>query len=230
MILYLSITGVFIGHNKELGTWMKSVGVSQTWLPPSFGLSSWDGWIESVVAYPGQPDKLTIGNRVGLFTSDDAGTSWHREHDANDNPITTATRLRRIGGGLFLPNGMSGPSLIRADGTTSLEVKPIDHSKHEGMSNMTGMFMPTDVTALGDKFVWRSMDNLLVTDSSGVEVDRMIFHQPKDPGVPWFTFFVRTHNGAIFWSEWRWVNDVFAVFAVFLMITGLIRWWRKKWA
>jgi hypothetical protein len=35
--------------------------------------------------------------------------------------------------------------------------------------------------------------------------------------------------GTIFWSEWKWVNDVFAVLAVFLSVTGLIRWWRQKW-
>ena len=230
MILYLSITGVFIGHNKELGTWMKSVSVSQDWLTPSFAISSWDGWIESVIAYPGQPDKLTIGNRVGLFTSNDTGNSWRRELDTNGNPITTATRLRRIGGDLLMPNGMSGPSVIRGDDMSNREVKPIDHSKHVNMSNMAGMFMPTDVTVIGDNYAWRSMDNILVTDSTGTEVDRRAFHQPLDKGVPWFTFFTRIHNGAIFWSEWRWVNDIFAIFAVFLMITGLIRWWRRKWA
>ena len=36
--------------------------------------------------------------------------------------------------------------------------------------------------------------------------------------------------GTIFWSEWRWMNDVFSIAAVLLSITGLIRWWRKKWA
>jgi hypothetical protein len=36
--------------------------------------------------------------------------------------------------------------------------------------------------------------------------------------------------GTIFWSEWKWINDLFSVVAVVLSVTGLIRWWRKKWA
>jgi hypothetical protein len=229
-ILYLSVTGVFIGHYRELGTWMKAASVSQAWLTPSYRLSDWDGWIDSIAAYPGQPDKLTIGNRVGLFTSTDGGKSWSRERNQEGDPVAYATKVRRIGNYLLIPNGMSGPSFIRDSNQKSHEVVPNDESEGAGTGGMAGMFMPSDVTANGDRFTWRSMDNLLVTDADGMALERRPFRQPMDPGVPWFTFFVRIHNGAIFWTEWRWANDVFAVLAVLLTVTGLIRWWRKKYA
>lgn len=98
-----------------------------------------------------------------------------------------------------------------------------------GMGGMEGMFMPSDVTRLGDNFVWKSSSKMYVTDADGKEIETFDVKQPSDPGTPWFSWLLRVHMGTIFWSEWRWVNDVFAVLAVFLSVTGLIRWWRQKW-
>ena len=97
------------------------------------------------------------------------------------------------------------------------------------MGGMEGMFMPSDVTRLGDNFVWKSSSKNYVTDADGKEIETFEGKQPSDPGTPWFSWLLRVHMGTIFWSEWRWVNDVFAVLAVFLSVTGLIRWWRQKW-
>jgi hypothetical protein len=36
------------------------------------------------------------------------------------------------------------------------------------------------------------------------------------------------HTGALFWSEWRWVNDIFAALTLILVATGLVRWRRLK--
>jgi hypothetical protein len=98
-----------------------------------------------------------------------------------------------------------------------------------GMGGMEGMFMPTDVSRSGDRLLWKSSNKLYVTDENGKEIERFDVAQPQDPGTPWFSWMLRLHVGTIFWSEWRWVNDVFATLAVFLTVTGLIRWWRQKW-
>jgi hypothetical protein len=97
------------------------------------------------------------------------------------------------------------------------------------MGGMEGMFMPSDVTRLGDNFVWKSSSKMYVTDAEGKEIETFDVKQPTDSGTPWFSWLLRVHMGTIFWSEWKWVNDVFAVLAVFLSVTGLIRWWRQKW-
>lgn len=98
------------------------------------------------------------------------------------------------------------------------------------MGGMGNMFMPSDVTRMGEKFAWKTSSKLLVTDADGHEIEKQDIKQPMDAGVPWFTWFLRVHMGTIFWSEWRWINDLFSVVAVFLSVTGLVRWWRKKWA
>ena len=110
----------------------------------------------------------------------------------------------------------------------------MDHAHHMGgmgdMDPMANMYMPTDVTRLSDKFAWKTTDKLLVTDADGGIVDKFVVKAPNEPGVPLFTWFLRAHMGTIFWSQWKWVNDVFSVAAVLLSFTGLVRWWRKKWA
>ena len=67
----------------------------------------------SIVAYPGKPDALTIGNRIGLFTSLDGGKTWALEKGADGKPLQNAGRLRRLDDKVLVPNGMAGPSLIR---------------------------------------------------------------------------------------------------------------------
>ncbi len=272
MLIYLAVTGIFIGHGRELGGWMKATRIPQAYLTPAFDGSSWAGWIDAIVAYPAMPGAFTIGNRVGMFTTVDNGRSWAREEDATGKPVGAATRLRRIGDKLLVSGGMAGPSLIRGADQVDHEVvvggrggnreagaermggmdhSGMDHAHHganggagmsagqgagmarraetAGMGGMEGMFMPSDVTRLGDNFVWKSSSKNYVTDADGKEIETFEGKQPSVPGTPWFSWLLRVHMGTIFWSEWRWVNDVFAVLAVFLSVTGLIRWWRQKW-
>ncbi|MGD0641223.1 MAG: PepSY domain-containing protein [Roseiarcus sp.] len=282
MIVYLSVSGIFIGHSRELGAWMRSVHIPQAYLTPIFAIHSWNDWIDSVVAYPGKPDALTIGNRVGLFTTLDGGKSWTLDKGADGRPLQSAGRLRRLDDKVLVPNGMAGPSLIR-DADLALHqvdvgdqyapmamatvgehrharpqngeagaggamagmdhAQPTDHPHHMGgmggtsgmagmgdMDSMANMFMPSDVTPLGDKFAWKTTDKLLVTDADGRIADKIVVKAPNEPGVPLSTWFLRIHMGTIFWSQWKWVNDVFAIAAVLLSVTGLIRWQRKKWA
>ncbi|MGC1863746.1 MAG: PepSY domain-containing protein [Methylocystis sp.] len=268
MLIYLVVTGIFIGHGRELGDWMKATRIPQAYLTPAFDGSSWAGWIDASVAYPGMPGAFTIGNRIGMFTTADNGRSWAREEDATGKPVGAATRLRRIDDKVLVSGGMAGPSLIRGADQVDHEVvvggrggnreaeaermggmdhSGTDHAHHgvnggagmsagmarraetAGMGGMEAMFMPSDVTRLGDNFVWKNSSRIYVTDADGKEIETFESRQPSDPGTPWFSWLLRVHMGTIFWSEWRWVNDIFAVLAVFLSVTGLIRWWRQKW-
>ena len=73
MLIYLAVTGIFIGHGRELGDWMRATRIPQAYLTPAFDGSSWAGWIDAIVAYPGMPGAFTIGNRIGMFTTVDYG-------------------------------------------------------------------------------------------------------------------------------------------------------------
>jgi hypothetical protein len=90
-------------------------------------------------------------------------------------------------------------------------------------------FAPSDVTAFDGGLLWRTGAKLVVTSLDGARLEMIEPTNPDSPGVPMFMWLRSIHTGALFWSEWRWVNDIFATLALFLIGTGLIRWWRQKW-
>ncbi|CBE68967.1 MAG: hypothetical protein F9K13_11160 [Candidatus Methylomirabilis oxygeniifera] len=218
-LLYLVITGIFFGHFKELGEWMRRAQVSSTFYPPVYHLNVWDGWIEAVVGYPGQPEKLSIGTRVGLFTSEDGGRTWSAERAGNER-ITAARRLRRFGEALYIGDWMGVNSYLKQqDGAGWLKLS----DKHAHMAG--------DITRLGDgQLGWlHHGKTVAITDQSGQVHGQIELTQPQADGVPWYYVLRQLHDGLIFWQHWKWLNDLFAVLAVTLVVTGLIRWWRVKW-
>ena len=89
----LFVTGVYIGHFAALSPWFKATTVPQSALPPAYALHNWNDWIEAIAAYPGQPERLSLGTRIGLFTTDDNGRTWHTETSVTGGVL----RLRRVG-------------------------------------------------------------------------------------------------------------------------------------
>jgi len=218
-LLYLVITGIFFGHIKELREWLGRVQVPSIVQPPVYRLSVWDGWIEAIVGYPGQPGRLSIGTRVGLFTSEDGGRTWSAEQ-AGAERITAARRLRRFGSAIYIGGWMGGGSYLR----------PQDNA---GWLKLSGhhVNMAGDVTQLGDgQLGWLHQGKtLMITDGSGRVHGQIELPQPQTDGIPWYYVLRQLHDGLIFWEHWKWLNDLFAVLATILIATGLIRWWRVKW-
>lgn len=218
-LLYLAITGIFFGHIKELREWLGRVQVPSFLHPPVYHLNVWDGWIEAVTGYPGQPEKLSIGTRIGLLTSEDEGRTWSAEQ-AGTERISAARRLRRFGDSLYIGGWMSGSSYLRQqDGAGWLKLS----DRH---ANMAG-----DITRLEDGQIgWLHQGKtLVVTDRSGQVRGQIELTQPQADGVPWYYVLRKLHDGLIFWEHWKWLNDLFAVLTTTLVVTGLIRWWRVKW-
>ena len=48
-------------------------------------------------------------------------------------------------------------------------------------------------------------------------------------GTSLFLFFADVHTGVIFHNQFRWLNDLFAILAITLVISGPVIWWRRKW-
>ncbi|MDD5559245.1 PepSY domain-containing protein [Candidatus Methylomirabilis sp.] len=218
-LLYLVITGIFFGHSKELGEWLRRVQVPSIFYPPVYHLNVWDGWIEAVIGYPGQPEKLSIGTRVGLFTSEDGGRTWSAEH-AGAERIAAARRLRRFGDSLYIGGWMGINNYMKPqDGAGWLTLS----DKHAHMTS--------DITRLEDGQIgWLHHGKTVVmTDRSGQVRGQIELTQPVEDGVPWYYVLRQLHDGLIFWQHWKWLNDLFAVLAITLVVTGLIRWWRVKW-
>lgn len=54
---------------------------------------------------------------------------------------------------------------------------------------------------------------------------------PKPPVVManWFDIIDGLHTGKIIASWWNWANDIFAIMAIVLVVSGMMRWWKRKW-
>jgi hypothetical protein len=66
---------------------------------------------------------------------------------------------------------------------------------------------------------------LHISDAAGHEVEGRNFTGPRADIVPIYTIATRLHTGALFWKEWKWINDAFALAGLILLGTGLARWW-----
>ena len=209
-IIYLAISGIFLNHGKELGKWMKSVAIAQPLQTPVYALRSWGSEIYAIAAYPDHPQRISLGTRLGLFTSDDFGNSWRRE-SAIDGFVWT---LKRMDNTLLL-GGMGAPNRVLLNGSWQI-VKDSGH-------------MPTDITRDPDgRWYWINSKSVMKGGLNKPYVKANVAF-PTLTGVAWFYLLDALHSGMLFTPQWKWVNDVFALLAVFLVLSGLTRWWRNKW-
>jgi hypothetical protein len=112
----------------------------------------------------------------------------------------------------------------------------VDHDKmamkhqHASTEKMMEMrFMPQDVTEIDGEVFWKSGDKLFTSGINGTQPMPTSMTGPQIQGVPLWMWYRQIHTGMLFWSEWRWINDLFGLSAIFLVLTGVIRWWRQKW-
>lgn len=212
--IYLSVTGILLDHGKEFRAWMNSIEISRSWQTPVYNLSSWKGEIYGIVNDLDNSEKFSIGTRLGLFTTTDNGQHWQREKLLGDKAHFIWT-LRRHDKSILI-GGMGGPNMVKVANEPWKAVKDVGH-------------MPSDVT-VDDKgnWIWKSRHGLKsITRKTGLSNHDI--NLPVTNAVPLFYVFDGLHSGILIHSQWKWINDVIAIIAIFLVVTGLIRWWRKKW-
>jgi len=222
-ILYLSVTGIFLDHAEGLRDFMRSISVTRAWQPPVYNYASWEGEIYNVLAYPRQPEKISIGTRLGLFTSENSGLSWQREHlmptEKANKKSAFIWMMKRVGDDVFI-GGMGAPNFIKRGNGGWRIVKGAGH-------------MPSDVTFDEKGNRWWMTRHGIKIERTNADVLRQAISLPEQKKatqrVPWYFVFDGLHSGVLIHQQWKWVNDIVSVLAVFLVVTGLIRWWRVKW-
>lgn len=212
--VYLSLTGILLDHGKEFRNWMSSTEITRNWQTPVYNLNSWDGEIYGIDSDKDKLNKFSVATRLGLFTTHDNGQHWQRERMPGNKALFVWS-LRRHGDTVFI-GGMGGPNMVKTANSPWSPVKGVGH-------------MPSDIT-IDEKnnWVWKSRHGLM----SGNTKDGFTHQQsnlPVTDFVPWFYVIDGLHSGVLIHSQWKWINDLISVFAIVLVITGLIRWWRKKW-
>ncbi len=105
--IILLITGIFLDHPKLLGSFMRSVKIPYSMLPPVYGTLKEDIWSVDL-----EDKSFRVGNRYGIYESVDL-TSWTMKSKG------FAYRMKRLDDTLYI-SGMGAPNRIYQDEKMSI--------------------------------------------------------------------------------------------------------------
>ena len=218
-IIYLSVTGIMVDHIFALIDYGKTVTLQRESLPPIYQYKTLEGEISSVVAYPGEPEAISISTRLGVLNSTDSGKTWAGDQSL---PTTLGTdaglvNLFREGDYVFVGVGTVGNAYRKiSDPVWTFIEMPADH------------LAITDASRSGD--TWYLKNSRMISKGtletpftpSGVTY-------PPVKGTTFFLFLADIHTGNIIHTKFIWVNDLVALMAIILALTGPVSWWKRKW-
>lgn len=216
-ILYLCITGIFFDHARTFMIASKDTHVSRDVLFSAFDLTDMRGEVTGVIGTPNAPETLSLMTRIGLVRTTDNGQTWAM---VDDLPMLAHAK----GGltGMLYTHGATfigthgGPNYVRYDGENTWAQIP-------GLR----MFIQ-DATRIGDEWILKGSRGFVhgTLDGNLKPVDIPL---PGITGMPINSFVADLHAGFMFTDHWVWVNDVIAVMAIFLALSGLINVCYRRW-
>ena len=215
-LLLVFITGIYQDHRGDVQMMFRKMTVPSAILPPAYRAGAgWQGQVMNVaLAKDGGGELLAIGNRRGMFVSRDMGQSW--SHEAGFKG--PAMRMRKIGGTLYVPGRMMRRVQVRRDdGWQTLDVPKM-------------VVMINEMSAGPDGSIWWTRDrNVFKTTLAGQMRGKMLHNPPKLGYLPWASFAAELHEGSLISKQWKWINDLFALLGITLVVTGFLRWRKRKW-
>ncbi len=75
-LLYLSATGIAMGHKFGFNAWAKKIVLDSSWLTGNYDLRTLEGELITVFAPTADPERLTALTRLGGLVSSDGGVTW----------------------------------------------------------------------------------------------------------------------------------------------------------
>jgi uncharacterized iron-regulated membrane protein len=216
-VLILAVTAFALNHIYGFIDATKGWEVPRASLPPAYQASNLDGEIDGVAAWPGQPGRLSISSRFGVLQSLDNGRSWRTEPSIPD------------------PSGMAGANLFRVDESVFVgrggDRNVVQAGGAGGWQFLKGL--PTGITSAtrqGDQWLLKNSRGFYLADANKGSIRKAdIQFKNAVAGTTLFLFAADIHAGVIFHEQFKWLNDVFAVLAVLLVISGPVIWLRRKW-
>ena len=209
-IVYLSVTGILLDHVVGFGNWSRDVPMERASLPPVYQYRSLGEELEQVVAYPGEPRRLSVSTRLGLLHTDDGGRSWKADIDTGDQ----GGNLFRVGNRVFFSNNRA-MHLQRRDGNRAW-------SEIKGPATMV-----SDGVLLDSALYLKNSRGFYREQASG-DFELTDMKSPQLAGATFYLFVVDVHTGNIIHEQFKWVNDLVGALAVLLVLTGPVLWWRWK--
>ena len=216
-IVYLSVTGIFLDHARAFLPSAVNMTTDAGLAPGPYRLRSLSGEMEALRTDPARPEHLTVLTRMGLIASEDGGVTW-----AFDETTPFAVNQRHNNPGFVHRGDMSfmgnhgGPVSLRSD-------------RDGAWGSIPSRMMVQDAAPLGDDWVLKGSGGFMLWSPDSGDLTELDIANPQLPGMPVKRFMTDVHSGLIFHDSFVWVNDLAALIAIFMCITGFTAWWRKKW-
>ncbi len=218
-IITLSLSGVFLDHARPLIPSLKEISLSQAILPGSYDLSSFDGEVHAII--PGtEKGTYWIATRLGLLKTSQDGKTWTYD-PATPLPVQKLTGHPHVNyrDGVAFMGTHGGPNYVKLERDGAW-------AKVEGLG-LRLMFQ--DAGRVGESWVYKSSGGFFTGDLFG-DIRPLSFSQPQIAGMPIGLMLEDLHTGLMISTGFIWVNDLAAILAIILSVTGLINWWHRKWA
>lgn len=214
-LLLVFLTGLYQNHRGDLQMMFRQVVVPAAILPPAYRGDGWKGQVMNLALVEDpRGEVLVVGNRRGIFASSDRGQSWKREAGFKG----PAMRLRKIAGKLYAPGRMMRRVQVR------------EHGVWRDLAVPKPVVMINEMSpGPGDTIVWTRGDTIFRTSTAGQMRGKEHNALPKIGYLPWANFAAELHEGTLIWKQWKWINDVIALLGLMLVITGFLRWRKRRW-
>ena len=219
-LLYLSSTGIAMGHKFGFNSWAKHIHLDSSSLTGNYDLQTLDGEVATVFAPTDDPDRLVGLTRLGGIGSDDGGRTWRYDHafPLKLNNYWAAAKYRLTDGYEFVSDE-GNRHFFRASGSTSWTKIP---------TKTFGLIL--DARRAGDStylYTWYGV--FKGTPETGFE---QVSLTPAPLEGLDIAFLIRVIHGLLINHDVLvWFNDASAVAVFLLALTGLIIWLtrRRKW-
>ena len=218
-ILYVSVTGIMVDHIQELIDYSKDVHLSRDMLPPLYQYKNLSHEISDIVAFPDDPAHMIAASRFGILESRDGGKFWAVDKQLPESLGSDGGRFNvfRVGEMIFLGVGSIGQFYRHQDSNSWTQLK-VDGP-------------PLAITSASQRDgTWYIKNSRAIYAGSldGTFTDTKIAYPPLT-GTTFFLFLADIHTGNLISTHWRWVNDLVALLAIALVLSGPVLWWRRKW-
>jgi hypothetical protein len=216
-ILYLSVSGIVFDHPGEIMDVTTPMEVPRTLLTAAYGPRNFGGEIKNV-AIDSSNGRIAAMTRFGLIQSINGGSPWAFVADA---PLSAHKKgglisiLRKQGATFLGTHG--GPNYVRYDGSDEWTLIP----------NLRTLIL--DGVKIGDEWTFKGSRGFVRGTLDEGEWRRIEVSLPDISGMPVYNFLVDLHTGLMFHDQFIWLNDVVALAAIFLVLSGFINWLYRRW-
>lgn len=216
-ILYIALSAFPMNHIYGFLDWAKGREIAREALPAAYQAVTFDHEIDSAVAWPGDPDRISLATRYGVLETRDGGKSWTTDNALPVERGTPGANLFRIDETIFAAFGGGDNFAWLPDAGEWVALAGTTRALTGGGRDGETLYLKNS------QAIYRGVG------VGGDFVDSGFDFASAAPGTPLFLYIVDIHVGLIIHDHFNWANDLFAALAVVLALSGPAMWLRRKW-